>query len=271
MALATGCRTSERLSASGPLPSGASASASDGASVARAPSPPPWGGGEAILRFPAGAPLPSSPSDYYAPSNWLELDASDLDLGASGVLLFDRPESTPSKIVLGMGKDGIAYLIDRTKMGGLADDQHDGATKIVAVNGAYATPPAIYRTPIGTLLVTDLQGGAGSACPGAAGNLVGLRIVDGAPPRFEASWCATDDGHGSPIVTTTDGIRESIVWVTAHQTGRLRAYNGETRDLLFDGGGDAEAVDGIDRFNTPIAVGSRIFVAATSRLVAFTP
>src|SRR5207249_5265012 len=63
-----------------------------------------WSGGEAVIRFQPGPIFSGSPTDYWAPTNWLSLDQSDSDLGGSGPLLVDVPDATPSRLVVAMGK-----------------------------------------------------------------------------------------------------------------------------------------------------------------------
>src|SRR5947208_2984753 len=55
-----------------------------------------WQGGEAVIRFQPGPIFSSNPSDYWAPTNWSDLDNLDLDLGSSGPILVDVPGATPS-------------------------------------------------------------------------------------------------------------------------------------------------------------------------------
>src|SRR5438874_8900219 len=55
-----------------------------------------WCGGEAVIRFQPGPVFSGSTSDYWVPTNWLQLDNDDLDLGGSGPLLVDVPGATPS-------------------------------------------------------------------------------------------------------------------------------------------------------------------------------
>jgi hypothetical protein len=84
------------------------------------------------------------------------------------------------------------------------------------------------------------------------------------------AWCADGGGRGSPIVTTIDGSSEPVVWsVGSEGTNRLQAFNGETGAVLFSGGGEDEQMTLVRRFQTPIAVDGRIFVAADSELYAF--
>ena len=62
---------------------------------------------------------PGNSSDYWAPTNWLQLDDFDLELGGSGPLLVDVPGATPSHLVVALGKDGNAYLLNRSNLGGI--------------------------------------------------------------------------------------------------------------------------------------------------------
>ena len=79
-----------------------------------------WGGGEAVIRFQPGPIFTGNPSDYWAPLNWFDLDQGDVDLGSSGPLPVDVPGATPSSLVVAMGKDRNAYLLDRNNLGGSA-------------------------------------------------------------------------------------------------------------------------------------------------------
>ena len=78
-----------------------------------------WSGGEAVIRFQPGPIFSGNPSDFWAPTNWQTLDANDQDLGGSGPLLVDVPGATPSHLVVALGKDGNAYLLNRDNLGGI--------------------------------------------------------------------------------------------------------------------------------------------------------
>ena len=56
-----------------------------------------WAGGEALLRFSAGPVFSGRPADYFTPSNWRSLDASDIDLGGTGPIILDLPGSNALK------------------------------------------------------------------------------------------------------------------------------------------------------------------------------
>ena len=78
-----------------------------------------WRGGEAIIRLQAGPIFSGQPTDYWAPVNWQALDAGDTDLGGCSAILIDVPGATPSQLVLALGKDGNAYLLNRNNLGGI--------------------------------------------------------------------------------------------------------------------------------------------------------
>src|SRR5207237_6783899 len=78
-----------------------------------------WSGGAAVIRFQPGPIFSGSPSDYWAPINWQSLDQGDVDLGSSGPLLVDVPGATPSHLVVALGKDRNAYLVNRDNLGGI--------------------------------------------------------------------------------------------------------------------------------------------------------
>jgi hypothetical protein len=232
-----------------------------------------WMGGEAIIRLGAGATFSGDPADYFAPSNWQLLDQADQDLGGSGPLVIDVPGATPSQLVVALGKNGVAYLLDRQNLGGIGTGDGtngEGAYSALVALGPIRNAAAAYTTASGTYVVFSVDG-TGSGCPGTPGDLVALRIGASNPPAISVAWCAANNGLGSPIVTTTDGSSNPVVWTIGSEgTNQLYAYNGETGETLFNGGGSDEQMTLVRRFSTPIAVAGRLFVAADNQLYAFT-
>jgi len=223
-----------------------------------------WSGGEALLRFSAGPVFTGRPADYFTPENWKELDEADLDLGGTGPIILDLPGSTPSKLLIALGKDGKMYIIDRTNLGGVG---HQVAVSQVAANEIIGGTTT-YTTARGTYMVFK---GKGNRCPpGESGDLTAVRIVPGSPPAIQAAWCAEQNGKGSPMVTTTDGRAEAIVWsVGAEGDNRLHGFDGDTGQLIYAGGGPLEVIGLVRRYHTPILAGGRIFVAADNTVKAF--
>jgi hypothetical protein len=223
-----------------------------------------WNDGEAVIRLGLDLALAARPQDFFAPSNWQELDAADADLGGANPLLLSLPGASPSELVLALGKDGNAYLLNRLNLGGIG-----GSIQMKAVSsGAIRTSPAYFSSGGGAFVAFQ---GRGVDCPaGPGGDLTVVKIATGAPPELSVAWCAAENGRGSPMITTTDGRANPIVWVVgAEGSNRLRGFRGDTGAVVFAGGGAAEGMSQVRRFQTPIAVDRHLYIAADQRVYAF--
>jgi hypothetical protein len=250
--------------------------ASDGVSLfvttGNAPGGTAWGHQEAVLRLGAGATFSGQTADWFAPSDWKALDSADIDLGGSGPILVDVPGATPSAFVVALGKNGVIYLLDRGNLGGFGKGDGttgEGVVSVKVASNAIIQAAAAYTTSQGTYVVFR---GNGVGCPaGQSGDLTAVRISAGSPPMPAVAWCARQGGSGSPMVTTTDGRADAVVWtLSAGGTTRLLGFDGDTGAPIFDGGGAGDAMMTASRFITPIAAKGRIFVAADAAVHAFT-
>jgi hypothetical protein len=225
-----------------------------------------WSDGEAVFRLMPDLRHTESPRDFFAPADWRALDERDADLGGSNPLPLDVPSGAGSKpLLLALGKDARAYLLDRTNLGGTGGSL---ASEIVS-RYPIRTAPAAYPAGDGAFVAFQ---GRGASCPTARGDnsLTVLRIRAGQPPSIATAWCGAFKGEGSPIVTTTDGRANPIVWILgAEGDGRLHGYRGDTGEPLFAGGGPGDAMTGLRHFQTLLAAGNRLYVGADGRLYAF--
>jgi hypothetical protein len=212
-----------------------------------------WSGGEAIIRFQTGPVFSGLTNDYWAPTNWPALDGADLDIGGSGALLVDVPGATPSKLVVSLGKDGNAYLLNRTNLGGVSVPLAQAHISSSTIIQAAAT----YRTSLGTYVV----------CCGNSTQLIAFRITPTSPPTITGVWTNSQNGRGSPFVTSTDGTNNVIVWgIGSEGNQRLQGFNGDTGAVVYSGGGANELMTGTRRFNTAIAAHGRIYVANDNKV-----
>ena len=152
------------------------------------------------------------------------------------------------------------YLLDRARLGNIG-----GQVAVVTLaKDEIINAAAAYTTGGGTYVAFK---GTGASCPsGQRGDLTAVRIGASSPPRLTTAWCASQNGLGSPIVTTTDGHAEAIVWsVGAEGDGRLHAFHGETGAEI-----GSVAVGAVRRYQTPVAAGGRLYVPADGSVRAFT-
>ena len=221
------------------------------------------GGGEAIVRLRSGLARPISAADYYKPANWKQLDDTDKDLGGSGVVPL-RIGVSPGRSVgrlIGFGKDGNAYLVDEADLGGIG-----GPAVIDPVgDGEIITAAAVYSTPRSARVA--ITGPAAKGCTGQS--VIMLDVAGTGPTPIRQDWCAALDGQGTPIVTTSDGLSDPIVWVTgAEGDNLLHGFDALSGRVVFGGGG-AGRMSGLRHFQTILAAGDRLYVAADGRIYAF--
>jgi len=228
-----------------------------------------WDGGQAVIRFQPGPIFSGSSTDYWAPENWLALDGIDLDLGSSGPVLVDVPGATPSHLVVAMGKDRKAYLVNRDNLGGISQP----IASAPVASSTILQAAAAYRTQQGTHVALRANNDGNTV-------LLAFRITATNPPAIDVpgGWSVTrgSGGCGSPFVTSTDGNNNMIVWVVGtedHQTGgdqRLHGYNGDTGAAVYTGGGPNELMAGTHFYSTTgIVARGRVYVAGDNKVYAF--
>jgi hypothetical protein len=151
-----------------------------------------------VIRLDIDLHPPANPLDYFAPRDWPTLDANDEDLGGTNPVVVNLGVS---HLILALGKDGMAYLLNRDDPGrdwrrargrtGLQPVDYHRSSRISAPNGDGFV--AFH--------------GLGANCPGRVLNpaLVVLRIQAQPSPGISTAWCGSLNGAGAPIVTTTDG------------------------------------------------------------------
>jgi len=227
-----------------------------------------WSDGEAIIRLGPDLKRSDNPRDYFAPADWKSLDDADLDLGGVGALPLDVTDPDgKTALLLAMGKDGKAYLLDRTNLGGIG-----GARDVERVaRNPIRTEPAVLPTLNGSYVAFE---GVGTSCPGGAANgaLVMLKVDAHPAPKISTAWCGAINGRGAPIVTTDDDNSNPIVWmVGAEGDDRLHGFRADTGAPVFAGGGVGDAMTGLRHFVTILATDDRLFVAGDGRLYAFKP
>jgi outer membrane protein assembly factor BamB len=230
-------------------------------------SPTNWQDGEAVIRFQPGPIFSGSPADYWVPENWQSLDNVDADLGSSGPLLVDVPDATPSHLVVALGKDRNAYLVNRDNLGGISAPIAVSQVASSTILQAAVT----YRTKQNTYVAFRANKDGNTV-------LSALQITATNPPTIASGWDVNRGagGCGSPFVTSTDGTNNMIVWVVGtedHLTAgdqRLHGYDGNTGAVLFDGGGPNELMAGTHYYSTTgIVARGHIYVAGDNKVYAF--
>jgi hypothetical protein len=220
--------------------------------------------GESIYRLLPGLAQSTNTKDFYAPANWQTLDEKDADLGGTEAipLNVDSASGKPAARVIAFGKDGNAYLVNRNNLGGIG-----GKASITPLSSSVIlTAPAVYETPT-TTMVAFTNFAAVKPCSGNA--VMMINVAPSGTNPVSVAWCGAFSGGGSPMITTTDGTSNPIVWVLGAQGDNLlHGFNATTGAAIFTGGG--ATLSGLHNFQTLISANDRLYVAADNKVYAFT-
>ena len=160
-------------------------------------------------------------SDYFTPHNQEDLDAGDIDLGSGGpMLLPDFPGTPHPQMLVGAGKEGIIYLIDRNNMGGFDPTmdhviQEVGTDAAPAIGGDHMFGTAAY--------FNGVTYWAGTADVARAFAITTSSTSD----MLTATSVGSDTFNGaaqSPSISA-NGTTNGLLWVAAGLTNKLYAYN----------------------------------------------
>jgi PQQ enzyme repeat len=235
------------------------ASASGGFSA-----PSTYGDGEAVYRLGTSLARTTTAADFWVPSNWSSLDMSDTDISGSAVVLFDAPGATPSALALVLAKDGNAYLLNRTNMGGMSGAP---VRTLGVASNQIIQAAAAYTTAMGTYFV--FRGGV-TGCPtGSNGGLMAVRVTAASPPALTPAWCGGPTQASNPIVSMTNAQgADAIVWVVA-TNGQVNALNADTGASILSGNPIATATT--KGHQSPIIANGRLIHSTDTRVFALTP
>jgi hypothetical protein len=189
----------------------------------------------------------------------------------------DAPGMTPSALLVAMGKQGIAYLLDRNNLGGL-----DGGLPpskmlvqgIPGIEGQIINVPAWATVSGSTYIIAKAWYDASAAdCPlppdGGVYDLFALRLDPTSPNGMVTAWCVSSGGMGSPSITLSDDANDALVWTFgAEGDTALHAWDLITGTPVYSS--EAQKPSTVRHFVTPIAVDGRVLFAGDGMLYAFT-
>jgi hypothetical protein len=218
-----------------------------------------WYGGEGILRLGPGATFSDLATDYFAPTDYLSLDIGDSDLGSEGPVLFDfnDPLTGLQHLIFDMGKTHVAYLVNQQNLGGIEGE----VSSLTASTGQPHGSLAAYTTPIASYLLFNGSYNGPGSCPGGGnGDLIALQVTPStasSPIGMSVAWCASGNDIQAPLVSTSDGTHDAIVWSISGE--QLRAFDGDTGQGLA-----SLSVGSMQYWNTPIVAKGRMFLTTSN-------
>jgi len=213
-------------------------------------------------------------ADYFAPYNQAALQAGDIDLGSGGpVLLPDNVgNATHPHLIVGSGKDGNIYLVDRDDMGQYNPNNNNqivqevsGAIGVSGGLGAQFGAPAYFNHLIIYQGIKDV--------------MKAFAITNAAIATAPASRSSVTFGFpGATPSVSANGTANAIVWAIqadAYKTNGpavLRAFNAtnlsqqlynSSQNLSRDNPGGAV------KMSVPTITGGRVYVGAEYEFSVF--
>ncbi len=142
-------------------------------------------------------------ADYFTPYNQATLDANDTDLGSGGVVLLpdSAGSATHPHLLIGCGKEGTVYLVDRDNMGKYNTANNNQIVQSFAgPSGGTWSGPAFFNNTI-------YYGGSGNS-------IQAYKIANGriTPTPSSSSTFSIGFPGASPSVSA-NGTNNAIVWV----------------------------------------------------------
>jgi len=206
-----------------------------------------------------------SVSDYFTLSNTVAASAADRDLGSGGTMLLpDLTDAagTVRHLMIGAGKDGNIYVVDRDSMGKFSPSANNIYQQL---NGAL--PGGIWSTPAyfnGNVYYAD--SGATLKAFTVAGAKLSASPLSQSPTQFTYP--------GSAPSVSANSTSNAIVW--AHENGNpavLHAYDaGNLAHELYNSNQAANNRDhfGIgNKYITPTIADGKVFVGTTAGVAVF--
>lgn len=207
--------------------------------------------------------------DYFAPDNNSYLAANDADLGSgANVLMPDNSSSTPHEII-GGGKDGRAFVVNRDNMGSFSVDANNVIETVQVCPRQFDN---IFSTPVywNGLLYFHCDGDVLKAFSWSNGSL-------SSAPAFTGTL--TYGNHGATASLSANGTTNAIIWDvdnsnynhTGVNSGSavLHAYdatNVATELYNSSQAGTRDTAGPALKFTVPTIAAGKVFVGTSSEL-----
>jgi hypothetical protein len=225
---------------------------------ATSPSAPNTDYGDSFLKLTSGLTI----SDYFTPSDQMSDQNSDLDFGSGGAaILVDQALPSPIHLVIGGGKDGFLYLLNRDAMGGL-DPSNSSAWQRINFGSPIFATGAFWN---GTFFLAGVGGPLQSYSFNTATGKFDPSIVPQSPGTFGFPG-------STPSVSST-GTTNGIVWAlengnycTSGSPGCgpavLHAYDATNvaSELWNSSQGTGNAAGNAVKFTVPTVANGKVYV-----------
>lgn len=198
--------------------------------------------------------------DYFVPSNYQTLNASDLDLGGGGPLLIPAQPTSPANLLVAAGKQGMVYLINQDDLGQFNANGNQVIQSLPAgtVPNAHSMP-AYWQNNI-------------YFC-GVGNNLQSYFLLNGLLSTSPTSQSPDTFGYpGSTPAVSSNGSANGIVWSLETIIGypaALRAYDAAnvSRELYTSTQNpNRDQAGNAIKFQVPTVANGKVYIGTATEL-----
>jgi hypothetical protein len=219
--------------------------------------------GESVLKLPQNL---AQVSDFFTPASYDTLNGADMDFGSGGVMLLPvvAGQLAPP-LAVGMGKDAVLYLLDRTALGHkkVGDTGALQATRLASSGSGLWGGPAYYGGPSGGVVFYQISSAV----------LRGYAVSTGSTPKLTQTLQGTSTagwGGAEPIVSSNGNkTGTGVVWVIRRgSTLQLEAYDAEHLGAPIYAASAGSWPNG-NPFLSPLEANGRVYVPSTGKVMVF--
>jgi len=211
--------------------------------------------GDSFLRLATSSGI--SVSSFFSPSNQSNLNATDGDLGAGGAaILVDLPTGPNNHLLIGGGKDGNLYLLNRDNLGGNTSN-NSGAVQVLPLGKSIFSTAAFWQN---TMYIGPVQSPLRAYTLNPAGPSFGTT------PSSQGSVAFGFPGATPSI--SAQGTSNGIVWaIENNNKAVLHAYDATNLATeLWNSGGTA----GLPvKFTVPTIANGKVYIGTATEISVF--
>jgi hypothetical protein len=217
--------------------------------------------GDSFLKLSTGSSI--AMSSFFAPSNQASLNGGDQDLGAGGAaILVDAPSAPFPRLVIGGGKEGKLYLLNRDSLGG-NNSTDSGAVQTFSVgNGIFATP-AFWQN---NLYLAGVNGHVKAFAFNPTSGTFTIAPSSQSPGAFGFP--------GSTPSISSQGTSNGIVWATERVSGSssvLHAYDATNlnNELWNSNTVSGDKAGQSVKFTVPTVANGKVYVGTAGEISVY--
>jgi hypothetical protein len=222
--------------------------------------------GDTVLKLSSGGTV----LDYFTPYNQATLAATDGDVGSSGMVLLPDQSGTYAHVLIGAGKQGVIYSVNRDAMGkyNAASNQNIQSLAGLSTSGLFGSP-AYWNGNVYFAAWNDY--------------VRAFQVTNGMVAQTSHSSMTLAFPGATPSVSS-NGTSNGIVWIiqvnvpndtviTNPPAAVLRAYDATNLATeLYDStqaAGNRDAAGGAVKFAVPTVANGKVYVGNSNQLTVY--